>query len=273
MALPTHGRVLLDTTAGDIDIELWSKVRDATIIRACVNCIFAGSTEGMPEFHRVGHGRYAQPPLSSRMSFCANLTTRSHPPQKAIMTASSFIGKKDPFPPPLCVRSRLFSSLTRPLFLLSSFLYRVVPDFLVQTGDRTGTGAGGESFFGGTCATHYYIFPPRTTGGAATTEQFEDEIHPRLRFAHRGLVAMANSGAKNTNDSQFFITLGALVLHRHVLVKVNGYISWNGVDRADELHGKHTLFGRCVGDTIYSTSFMTSSFNLRRSSRARMQMS
>jgi cyclophilin family peptidyl-prolyl cis-trans isomerase len=42
-------------------------------------------------------------------------------------------------------------------------------------------------------------------------EQFEDEIHPRLRFAHRGLVAMANNGAKNTNDSQFFITLGALL--------------------------------------------------------------
>ena len=30
MALPTQGRVLLDTTAGDIDIELWSKVRAAT---------------------------------------------------------------------------------------------------------------------------------------------------------------------------------------------------------------------------------------------------
>jgi hypothetical protein len=28
------------------------------------------------------------------------------------------------------------------------------------------------------------------------------------------------------------------------------------VDRADELHGKHTLFGRCVGDTIYSLSFI-----------------
>ena len=39
-------------------------------------------------------------------------------------------------------------------------------------------------------------------------EPFEDEIHPRLRFAHRGLVAMANNGTKNTNDSQFFITLG-----------------------------------------------------------------
>lgn len=43
-----------------------------------------------------------------------------------------------------------------------------------------------------------------------TTEQFEDEIHPRLRFAHRGLVGMANNGKKNSNDSQFFITLGAV---------------------------------------------------------------
>ena len=41
---------------------------------------------------------------------------------------------------------------------------------------------------------------------------------------------MANSGKKNTNDSQFIITL----------------------DRADELHGKHTLFGRVIGDTVYS---------------------
>ena len=46
-----------------------------------------------------------------------------------------------------------------------------------------------------------------------TTEQFEDEIHPRLRFAHRGLVAMANNGVKNSNDSQFFITLGAYYLY------------------------------------------------------------
>ena len=28
------------------------------------------------------------------------------------------------------------------------------------------------------------------------------------------------------------------------------------LDRADELQGKHTLFGRCVGDTIYSVSFI-----------------
>ena len=41
-----------------------------------------------------------------------------------------------------------------------------------------------------------------------SSEPFEDEIHPRLRFAHRGLVAMANNGTKNSNDSQFIITLG-----------------------------------------------------------------
>ena len=35
MALPTHGRVLLDTTAGDIDIELWSKVRARTVAMRC----------------------------------------------------------------------------------------------------------------------------------------------------------------------------------------------------------------------------------------------
>ncbi|KAH9939133.1 cyclophilin-like protein [Amylocystis lapponica] len=87
--------------------------------------------------------------------------------------------------------------------------HRIVPGFLIQTGDKTGTGGGGESFYG---------------------EPFEDEIHPRLRFPHRGLVAMANNGSKNSNDSQFIITL----------------------DRADELHGKHTLFGRVVGDTIYN---------------------
>lgn len=87
--------------------------------------------------------------------------------------------------------------------------HRIVPNFLVQTGDRTGTGGGGESIYG---------------------EPFEDEVHPRLRFPHRGLVACANNGTKNSNDSQFFITL----------------------DRAEELHGKHTLFGRCVGDTIYN---------------------
>ena len=48
----------------------------------------------------------------------------------------------------------------------------------------------------------------------------------------RGLVGMANSGKRNTNTSQFFFTL----------------------DKADELTNKHTMFGKVVGNTIYSES-------------------
>ena len=50
-------------------------------------------------------------------------------------------------------------------------------------------------------------------------EPFEDEIHPRLRFAHRGIVAMANNGTKNSNDSQFIITLGEHRFHHPLSYK------------------------------------------------------
>jgi peptidyl-prolyl cis-trans isomerase SDCCAG10 len=58
---------------------------------------------------------------------------------------------------------------------------------------------------------------------------------------------MANNGTKNSNDSQFFITLG-----RYVTRVLEHNIEPFEIDRADELHGKHTLFGRCIGDTVYS---------------------
>jgi cyclophilin family peptidyl-prolyl cis-trans isomerase len=63
--------------------------------------------------------------------------------------------------------------------------HRVVRDFMVQGGDPTGTGRGGESVYGG---------------------KFEDEISRNLKHTGAGVVSMANSGP-NTNGSQFFVTL------------------------------------------------------------------
>uniref|UniRef100_A0A3P9PZA7 Spliceosome-associated protein CWC27 homolog n=1 Tax=Poecilia reticulata TaxID=8081 RepID=A0A3P9PZA7_POERE len=109
---PTSGKVLLKTTAGEIDIELWSKEAP----KACRNFV------------------------------------------------------------QLCMEG----------YYDGTIFHRVVPDFIIQGGDPTGTGTGGESIYG---------------------RPFKDEFHSRLRFIRRGLVAMANAG-QHDNGSQFFFTLG-----------------------------------------------------------------
>lgn len=78
-----------------------------------------------------------------------------------------------------------FASLARRGYYNDIIFHRIIPNFMLQTGDPTGTGRGGSSIYG---------------------DKFEDEIHPSLKHTGAGILSMANSGP-NTNGSQFFITL------------------------------------------------------------------
>lgn len=141
----TNGKVLLKTTVGDIDLELWSKETP----KACRN----------------------------------------------------------------------FVQLCQEGYYDGTIFHRVVKGFIVQGGDPTGTGTGGESIYG---------------------HPFKDEFHSRLRFNRRGLVAMANAG-RDDNSSQFFFTLAATpeLQNKHTIFgKVTGETIYNMLKLQDALVDK-----------------------------------
>ncbi|KAK5170004.1 peptidyl-prolyl cis-trans isomerase-like 1 [Cryomyces antarcticus] len=78
-----------------------------------------------------------------------------------------------------------FTTLCTRNYYSNTIFHRIIPSFMVQGGDPTGTGRGGSSIWG---------------------EKFADEISPQLKHTGAGVLSMANSGP-DTNGSQFFITL------------------------------------------------------------------
>ncbi|WP_086443942.1 peptidylprolyl isomerase [Candidatus Enterococcus lemimoniae] len=106
--------------------------------------------------------------------------------------------------------------------------HRVIPDFMIQGGDPTGTGMGGESIYG---------------------EKFEDEFSKDV-FNLRGALSMANAGP-NTNGSQFFI-----VNNQNVPANMFGQLEGAGfpTEVIEEyknggtpwLDFRHTVFGHVV---------------------------
>jgi cyclophilin family peptidyl-prolyl cis-trans isomerase len=99
--------------------------------------------------------------------------------------------------------------------------HRVIDGFMIQGGDPTGTGRGGESVWG---------------------KKFNDEFDSTLVFDKEGILAMANAGP-NTNGSQFFITLAPTkwlnnhhtifgkVINGMDVVKAIGRVKKDGQDR------------------------------------------
>ncbi|KAK2606949.1 hypothetical protein N8I77_005666 [Diaporthe amygdali] len=120
----------------------------------------------------------------------------------------------------------------------NTIFHRLVPGFILQGGDPTGTGNGGESIYdGGVFSGDLDPWPMDQRRGKNAGPQgvnFKDEFHTRLKFNRRGLLGMANESRTDTNGSQFFFTL----------------------DKTDELDGKNTMFGRVAGDTIYNLAKM-----------------
>ncbi|KAM3433139.1 hypothetical protein NHJ13734_006576 [Beauveria thailandica] len=129
---------------------------------------------------------------------------------------------------------RNFLQLSLDGYYDGTIFHRLVPNFILQGGDPTGTGNGGESIYdGGAFGGDLDPWPMDQRHGknaGPTGINFRDEFHSRLKFNRRGLLAMANEGHVDTNGSQFFFTL----------------------DKTEELNGKNTLFGRVAGDTIYN---------------------
>lgn len=94
---------------------------------------------------------------------------------------------------------------------------------MLQGGDPSGTGNGG-------CSVYHHDEEEMKVKGLSTSDAFVDEFHSRLKFNHRGLLAMANENKRNSNHSQFFLTLGA----------------------CEFLNGRHTIFGKVTGNTIFN---------------------
>lgn len=112
--------------------------------------------------------------------------------------------------------------------------HRIIRDFMIQGGDPTGTGMGGESIYG---------------------EKFEDEFSENV-FNIRGALSMANAGP-NTNGSQFFIVQNEnLPYDKSALIKggwpeeIAEIYTAGGTPHLD---GRHTVFGQLANAESFET--------------------
>lgn len=126
-----------------------------------------------------------------------------------------------------------FIALSKDGYYDGVIFHRIIKDFMIQGGDPTGTGMGGESIYG---------------------ERFEDEFSPEL-YNIRGALSMANAGP-NTNGSQFFIVQNRNLPYSTKELSRGGwpepiaevYASKGGTPHLDR---RHTVFGQLMDDASY----------------------
>lgn len=119
-----------------------------------------------------------------------------------------------------------FKTLAKDGYYDGVTFHRVIEDFMIQTGDPTGTGTGGESCWG---------------------QDFEDEVSEKLHF-YRGAVAMANHG-QNTNGSQFFIVQQKNVLEEALTALQEARDSNEG-ELGLTLHDEYFTFNDLFPDAV-----------------------
>ena len=118
-----------------------------------------------------------------------------------------------------------FVFLAREGFYDGVTFHRVIPSFMAQGGDPTGTGRGGPGY------------------------RFEDEFHPDLKHDRPGKLSMANAGP-NTNGSQFFITF-VPTPHLDGAHAVFGEVV-EGIDVVNDISPRDPATARTPGDAVTS---------------------
>ena len=126
-----------------------------------------------------------------------------------------------------------FIALSKDGYYDGVIFHRIIKDFMIQGGDPTGTGMGGESLYG---------------------ESFEDEFSEEL-YNIRGALSMANAGP-NTNGSQFFIVQNQHLPYSKKEIARGGwpepiaeiYAEQGGTPHLDR---RHTVFGQLADEASY----------------------
>lgn len=126
-----------------------------------------------------------------------------------------------------------FIALSKDGYYDCVIFHRIIKDFMIQGGDPTGTGMGGESIYG---------------------ESFEDEFSEEL-YNIRGALSMANAGP-NTNGSQFFIVQNQHLPYSKKEIARGGwpepiaeiYAEQGGTPHLDR---RHTVFGQLADEASY----------------------